>query len=102
MKYAKSVYFVKSFFAGMRLSLTGMKSNYAGMKSSYAGMRLNFTGIRSGYAGMKLNFIGIRLNSEVYIKTTFLQISSTPKIENNQHFTLKQSSVLIKTTISLH
>ena len=84
MKYAKSVYFVKSFFAGMRLSLTGMKSNYAGIK-------LNFTGIRSGYAGMKLNFTGIRLNSEVYIKTTFLQISSTPKIENNQHFTLKQS-----------
>ncbi len=98
MKYAKSVYFVKSFFAGMRLSLTGMKSNYAGIKlnftgirSGYAGMKLNFTGIRSGYAGMKLNFTGIRLNSEVYIKTTFLQISSTPKIENNQHFTLKQS-----------
>lgn len=62
MKYTKSVYFVKSFFAGMRLSFTGMKS-------SYTGMRLNFT--------------GIRLNSEVYIKTTFLQISNTPKIEND-------------------
>ena len=55
MKYTKSVYFVKSFFAGMRLSFTGMKSSYTGM----------------------------RLNSEVYIKTTFLQISNTPKIEND-------------------
>lgn len=75
---------MKSSYAGIRLSFTGMKS-------SYAGMRLNFTGIRSGYTGMKLNFTGIRLNSEVYIKTTFLQISSTPKIENNQQFTSKQS-----------
>lgn len=76
MKYTKSVYFVKSFFAGMRLSFTGMKS-------SYAGMRLGFTGMKSSYAGMRLNFTGIRLNSEVYIKKTFLQISNTPKIEND-------------------
>ena len=65
MRYAKSVYFVKSFFAGMRLSFTGMKP-------SYAGIRLNFTGMKLSYTGIRLNFTGIRLNSEVYIKTTFL------------------------------